>query len=307
MSNSRSGQANRARALDSTALAETLRCYWYLAPVLAVLLGLIVYPFFNGITLSFTNRMVARPGTFVGIKNFSFLFQDSVYRLSFRNSIVITVCAVAAKLVVGMAGAVLLHQKFPMRNLLRALIFLPWAIPGLIAGLSWKWIYNEMSGVLNYLLYALGLSELGVSWLSDPGIAIYSITIASVWQGYPFYIMMFLAGMASIPVELYESARVDGANAWVQFWRITIPSLRDVIAIVVMLSSIWTFNSFYMVYILTGGGPADRTHILPTLAFEHAIRRSNLSLGAAVMVTFVPIFLLLIFFLTKKMLQEESS
>jgi multiple sugar transport system permease protein len=151
-----------------------------------------------------------------------------------------------------------------------------------------------------------GLSSELVYWLSDPAIALWSVMIAMVWHGLPFFIMMYLAGIAAIPAELYEAAAIDGASPIRRFWHVTLPGLKDVIAITLMLSSIWTFNSFHMVFILTNGGPANRTQILPTLAYELAIRQSELGLGAAVMVAVIPIFAVLIVLLTRRMLRERA-
>jgi multiple sugar transport system permease protein len=295
------------RAPLASRLTETRDAYLFLLPGLIILLGFVAYPFMDGIATSLTDRGVARPGEFTGFANFTALFQDEIYALAVRNSIVLTVAAVALKFLLGMVAALLLAQKFPLRGLIRALVFLPWAVPGLIAALSWRWLYDELNGVLNFAFLALGLTEALVYWLSDPDIALFAIVIASVWHGLPFYIMMFLAGLAAIPTELYEAAAIDGANAWQRFWKVTLPGLRDVIAITLMLSSIWTFNSFHMVFILTNGGPANRTQILPTLAYEYGIRRSELGLGAAVMVSFVPVFLVLIFFLTRRMLRDRAA
>jgi multiple sugar transport system permease protein len=288
-------------------LTETRDAYIFLLPCLVILLGFVAYPFVDGIATSMSDRGVARPGEFTGLANFTALFQDEVYALAVRNSLVLTIAAVALKLVLGIVAALLLAQKFPFRGLIRALVFLPWAVPGMIAALSWRWLYDELNGVLNFAFLTLGLTEALVYWLSDPDIALFSIVVASVWHGLPFYIMMFLAGLAAIPTELYEAAAIDGANAWQRFWKVTLPGLRDVIAITLMLSSIWTFNSFHMVFILTNGGPANRTQILPTLAYEYGIRRSELGLGAAVMVSFVPVFLVLIFFLTRRVLRDRAA
>jgi multiple sugar transport system permease protein len=209
--------------------------------------------------------------------------------------------------VLGLIGALVLSQEFPLRGLVRALVFLPWAVPGLIAGLTWKWIYDEQAGVLNYKLIASGITETFVYWLSDPAMGKISIIIANVWHGLPFFIMMFLAGLAAVPRELNEAAAIDGAGAWTQLWRVTLPQLKDVIAITVMLSSIWTFNSFHMVFILTGGGPAYRTQILPTLAYEYGIGRSQLGMGAAVMVAVIPVFMVIIALLTRRMLRDREA
>ncbi len=286
---------------------DTRDAYLFLAPAIVVLACFVAYPFFDGIATSLTDRGVARPGTFTGTANFQELLGDEIYGIALKNSLVLTVCAVGTKFVLGLIGAVVLAQRFPMRGVIRALIFLPWAVPGLIAALSWKWLYDELNGIFNLALVLSGLSSDIVYWLSDPDIALFSITIAMVWHGLPFYIMMFLAGLAAIPSELYEAAAIDGANTWKRFWKVTLPGLKDVIAITLMLSAIWTFNSFHMVFILTGGGPANRTQILPTLAYEYGIRRSELGLGAAVMVSVIPVFLVIIYFLTRRMLKEQHS
>lgn len=286
---------------------DTRDAYIFLAPALVILACFVAYPFFDGIATSLTDRGVARPGNFTGTANFEELFQDEIYGLALRNSILLTVAAVGLKFLLGLIGAVVLAQRFPVRGIIRALIFLPWAVPGLIAALSWKWLYDELNGIFNLALVLSGLTSDIVYWLSDPDVALASITIAMVWHGLPFYVMMFLAGLAAIPSELYEAAAIDGANTWQRFWRVTLPGLKDVIAITLMLSAIWTFNSFHMVFILTNGGPANRTQILPTLAYEYGIRRSELGLGAAVMVSVIPVFLVIIYFLTRRMLKEQTS
>lgn len=285
---------------------DNWQAYLFLLPAIAVLLGFVAYPFVDGIWTSLTSRGVARPGEWVGGANFARLFDDEVYWISVRNSLVLTLGAVALKFVLGILGALVLAEKFPLRGIVRALVFLPWAVPGLIAALTWRWIYDESNGVLNLTLVLSGLSDQLIYWLSDPDLALFSVMIAMVWHGLPFFIMMYLAGLAAIPSELYEAAAIDGATVWQRFRHITLPGLRDVIAITLMLSSIWTFNSFHMVFILTNGGPANRTQILPTLAYEFGMRQSELGLGAAVMVSVIPIFFVVIVYLTRRMLKEKG-
>jgi multiple sugar transport system permease protein len=210
------------------------------------------------------------------------------------------------KLVIGLAAAVLLIQRFPLRGLVRALAFLPWAVPGLVAALGWRWLLDEQNGIVNALLLSSGLAAQPIDWLSDPETAMLSIGIATVWQGFPFYVMMFVAGLTTIPAELYEAAAIDGAGVWARFTRITLPSIADVIAITVMLSGIWTFNSFNTVFILTNGGPANRTQILPTLSYQYGIQQNQLGQGAAVIVSFLPVLLGLIVLLTRRMLREKG-
>ena len=285
---------------------ETLEPYLYLLPLLVVLLGLAAYPLLDGIWTSLTDREVAKAGRFIGFGNFARLWNEPAYRIAVRNSILLTAGAVGAKLILGLACAALLTQRFPLRGLVRALAFLPWAVPGLVAALGWRWLFDEQAGVFNAVILMTGILDHPVDWLSDPQVALWSIGIATVWQGLPFYMLMFIAGITTVPAELCEAAAIDGAGTWQRFSKITLPSIADVIAVTVMLSSIWTFNSFNMVYVLTGGGPADKTQILPTLAYEFGMRRNMLGVGAAVITSCAPVFLGIIFLLTRRMLREKG-
>lgn len=281
--------------------------YIFLIPAFLIFGGLIVYPLIDGISTAFTNRVIARSGEFIGFQNFLTLFEDEIFARAAYNSLWLTFWVVLIKALLGMAFALVLAQPMPMRGLFRSLVFLPWAVPGLIAGLAWKWIYDEQVGVLTYLTLALGITDMPIYWLSDPKVGLISVGVAMVWHGLPFYTMMFLAALTSIPSDLTEAAAIDGAGPIRRFFSITLPQMRNVIAITIMLSTIWTFNSFHMVYVLTQGGPANRTQILPTLAFEYGIVRSQLGLGAAVLVSVIPIFLVLIFILTQRMLRKEND
>ena len=286
---------------------DWLVAYLFLAPAAAIFAAFVAYPLIDGISTAFTSRAVAQPGVFVGLQNFAKLFADPQFRLAAWNSLVLTIGTVAVKLVLGLTFAVLLSQPMPMRGVIRALAFLPWAVPGMIASLSWKWIFDEQSGVLQYLVFLLGLSDKPVYWLSDPSVALFAVAIAMVWQGLPFFTMMFVAALASIPSDLNEAAAIDGAGIVRRFFSVTLPQMRGVMVVTVMLSTIWTFNSFEMVFVLTGGGPAGRTHIMPTLAYDFAIAQSQLGLGSAVIVSVVPVFVILIFLLTKRMLNRDGE
>jgi multiple sugar transport system permease protein len=285
---------------------DWLVAYLFLAPAAAVFAAFIAYPLVDGVLTSFTNNVVGKTGQFVGSANFATLLSDPHFARAAMNSLFLTTGVVAIKLVIGLACAILLAQKMPARGLIRALVFLPWAVPGLIAGLSWKWIFDEQAGVLSYLVLALGLTDQPVYWLSDPKIAMFSIGIAMVWHGLPFFTMMFLAALTAIPGDLNEAAAIDGAGPIRRFFAVTLPQMKEVILVTVMLSAIWTFNSFHMVFILTGGGPAMRTHILPTLAYDYGITQSQLGLGAAVLVSVIPVFFILIVLLTRRMLASKK-
>jgi multiple sugar transport system permease protein len=284
----------------------TLEAYAYLAPLLLLLVGFAAYPLLDGIWASFTSRAVGRAGDFIGLANFRRLFADDVFRGAAWNSLTLTVGVIATKLVVGLAAASLLMQPFPLRGLVRAVAFLPWAVPALVSAMGWRWLLDEQYGAINAWGLESGLLAQPVDWLSDPRMGMISIGIATVWQGLPFFIMMFLGGMMAVPQELYEAATIDGAGAWARFRHVTLPGIADIIAVTLMLSTIWTFNSFNTVFILTQGGPADRTHILPTLAYQYGLQRSELGLGSAVIVSVLPLFVALIILLTRRMLREKE-
>jgi multiple sugar transport system permease protein len=280
--------------------------YLFLSPVLLILAGLIAYPFFSSIYLSLQDKMVGAPGTFAGLRNYVTLLGDPIFRKTVINTFIYTATGVILKAILGMIIALVINEEIRARNLMRALCFLPWAFPSLIVALNWKWIYEgTQAGLLNMVLYESGLVSTYVRWLSDVNLALFSVIAAMVWQGTPFYAMMFLAGMQAIPKELYEAAEVDGASVFQRFFSITLPSLTNVIIITVLLSTIWTANNIVFVYILTGGGPNYATHIFPTLAYELAIGSRRLGLGATVPLMFLPILVMIIIVLTRRMLEQE--
>jgi len=280
--------------------------YLYLSPVLLVLAGLIAYPFISSISLSLQDKMVGAAGHFVGFQNYLTLLGDPIFQKTAVNTVIYTATGVILKAILGMIIALVINEEIRARHLMRALCFLPWAFPSLIVALNWKWIYEgTQAGLLNMVLYESGLVSTYVHWLSDVNLALLSVIITMVWQGTPFYAMMFLAGMQAIPKELYEAAEVDGASVFQRFFNVTLPSLTNVIIITVLLSTIWTANNIVFVYILTGGGPDYATHIFPTLAYELAIGSRRLGLGATVPLMFLPLLVVIIIVLTRRMLEQE--
>jgi multiple sugar transport system permease protein len=294
-------------------LGRDWRLAWlFLTPLTLVLLGLIAYPFVSAIILSLEHKVVGGPATWVGLRNYRDLLFGQQYGSVFRRSVVVsflyTGVAVCIKVVLGMCMALLLNEQFRGRMFMRALLFLPWAIPTLISALTWRWIYyGTPSGLLNLLRIDLLRKDTLVQYLADPKIALWSVIAVVVWQGTPFYTMMFLAGMQAIPTEQYEAAAMDGASAFRRFVSITLPSLKPVIIITTLLSTIWTANSINIVFALTRGGPANATMTFPMLAYEIGIDGARqLGTAAAVSVMFFPIFIIAIFFLTKRMLSSEA-
>ncbi len=279
----------------------------FLTPALAILCFVVVYPFFNAIWMSLTNKIAGAPGTFIGIANYVELVNDRYFFQILYQTVLYTCVGVAIKFVIGLTMATVLSQDRPLNFLYKTILFVPWAVPPVVAALNWRWIYDDFSGMLNNILIKVfGFTE-PVSWLGDPSLALWSVLAVVVWTGTPFYTMSFLAGLKAIPKELYEAARIDGASRWNEFWNITIPSMRNVFLIVVMLSSIWTSTQIVFVLLLTNGGPANTSQILPNLAFKYALAGGRLGMGSAVNMVFFPILALLIVLLSRKMLQERGQ
>jgi multiple sugar transport system permease protein len=283
----------------------------FLAPCLLVLVGLIAYPFFSAILLSFQAKLVGSPAVWVGLGNYQDLFTgrdlSGQFWQSVRVTVLFTVAALACKFVLGMAMALLLNEEFLGRSALRALFFLPWAVPSLIVGLTWKWMYDGSAvGLLNLLALRLGLTHDLIQWLANYDLALWAVVVAVVWASTPFWAMMFLAGLQAIPGELYEAAEIDGADVLGRFRHITLPGLGNIIVITSMLSSIWTATSINFVYVLTNGGPAGATMTFPMLAYQVGVAGAQrLGMGATISLVFTPVFMVLIYFLTKRMLKSE--
>ncbi|MGQ4809928.1 Trehalose transport system permease protein SugA [Candidatus Entotheonellaceae bacterium PAL068K] len=313
--------------LSKVLAKERNLAFLFVAPVLVVIFGLVAYPFFNAFFLSLHDKMIGLPGRFIGLANYAELFQSSVFWKTAGNTFVYTGVSVCVKALLGLTMALILNQERRGNHLFRTFLFLPWAIPTIISALNWKWIYwEDMSGLLNNFLVTLSeqinvfgaaignefltnytLMEDFIYWLSDPGNAMASVVAVVVWQGTPFYTMTFLAGLQSIPADLYEAAEIDGASVMQQFFYVTLPRLKHVIIVTVMLSTIWTSSNLQIVYILTNGGPADATQIFPNLAFLQAMGARRLGYGASISLIFFPLLVIFIVLLTRRMLREDED
>jgi multiple sugar transport system permease protein len=282
--------------------------YLFLLPALLVILGLVAYPFVNAIVMTFQQKTAGAPGRFIGFANYRELLASEVFLRTAYNTAVYTGLGVAIKFMLGLSMALVLNQERFANNFFRSFLLIPWAIPTVISALNWRWIYDDASGLINNVLVRLNLIEESISWLSDPHLAMFSVIAVVVWQGTRFFTMGFLAGLQAIPKELYEAAEIDGASILQQFRYITIPRLKPIFITVVMLSTIFTSSSVNFVYILTNGGPADRTQIFPTLSYNLALGGAQrLGMGATVSLLFFPILVIFIIFLTRRMLRERED
>jgi len=276
-----------------------------LAPVLLVMLVLVVWPFMTAIWIAFTDKSIGREANWVGLANFAQVLTSPRFGRAIQQSLMFTIVAIILKFVLGMAMALVLNRAFFGRNVLRAYFLVPWVLPGFVAYMIWRWFLDPLQGVLNYALTDLGLITFPLEFLSSPSSAMPSVILAHVWRSFPFFGVAFLAGLQNIPSEQYEAAAVDGANGWQQFLFITLPGLRHVILVVLMLATIWTFNAFEPVYLLTGGGPADATLVYTVLAYEMGIVNMRLGEASAVPVLILPILGMFIVALSGLMSRDE--
>ena len=274
----------------------------FVLPLLVLMVGLILWPFINAFWLSLTTRnAITRLDTFVGLRNYRLLLTDSDFRAAVANTIQFTVVSVGCKLVVGMTIALLLNSRLPFRNVLTGLMLLPWIVPEVVTAMTWRSIYDPIFGSLNPILLQLGLIDHPRGWLSEPRLAMPSVIAVNIWKGIPFFTMLLLAGLKAIDRELYEAAEVDGADPIERFRHITLPGLRYVIIVTLLLSTISTFNTFGLVYLMTGGGPGGATRLYSILAYEKAIVGLRFGPGAATALSMAPVLAIFILVLARTM------
>lgn len=278
-----------------------------LAPVLIILLGLMAYPFFTAFKMSFEDRLLGGEGVWTGVSNYTAVFSNSGFAMQAAvNTVIYTAFSVGIKFLIGMGMATIVNHRIIFRDFWRGLFFLPWAVPAIVAAYTWKFIYDP-DGFLNILLIdQLRLSNQFINFLGDPMLAMPALIAMNVWTGTPFYTMNFLAGMQAISEDQYEAAEIDGASTWQRFLNITLPSLSSVILITTMLSAIWTSSNILQIYVLTMGGPQHLTATIPFYAYELAIQQKQMGAGAAVSMLMVPAYVVLVVFLSRKMLKQES-
>lgn len=260
-----------------------------------ILLGLfIAYPFVTGVLLSVTDTKVGVPGQFVGFQNFERLWNDTIFRTAVQNTFIYTIVTTIFKLALGLWLAMLLNRNFKGKAFTRAFILLPFIIPTVLSTFAWKWMFDPTFSVINWTLYRLALIHGRINWLGDPDLAMISVIIVNVWRGVPFYAISLLAGLQTINPELQEAAAIDGARPWQRFWHVTWPLLLPVTMVVVLFSVIQTFADFQLVYVLTGGGPANATQLFATYAYQIGVGTGLLSEGAAISLAMFPFLLIIV-------------
>jgi multiple sugar transport system permease protein len=262
--------------------------YALLLPAILVTLLVVFLPMAEAIITSLYDLILWKPNAsrFVGFGNYVKLFADPVFWTALGNTALWIGLTVPLQMGLGLIAALLLNREFPWRGLARALIIIPWALSSVVIALMWRWIYDPNTGVLNDILVHLSIIRSGIPWLADPATALYAVIATLVWQGFPFFAVMTLAGLQGIPHSQYEAASIDGASAWRQFRHITLPGIAPVLATAGLLRVIWVANSMDVIFVMTGGGPGYATHTLPLYAFIRARQNLDFGYGTAIAVTF---------------------
>jgi len=268
--------------------------YLLITPAVLILAVVALLPILAAAGMSLQRRLpIFNVSAFVGLENYRFLVADPRFWNSLGNTAYFTVISVAMELGLGLAIALLLDHPFAGRGWMRAVLLIPWAIPTVVSARMWEWLYNGEFGILNYLLTASGLASGPVNFLGDPAWAIHGAILMDVWKTTPFAALLFMAGLQTVPRDLYLAARVDGAAPWAVFYHITLPALKPVILVVLLFRTLDAFRVFDAVYVLTGGGPANTTETISIYAYKVLFQTLQFGYGSTLaVVTFLCIVLI---------------
>jgi multiple sugar transport system permease protein len=250
-------------------------------PLLIPVVALSIIPLVQGISLGFTDYRLGFPARFNFLANYARMLGDRDFWVSFRTGFVWTFTVTGGEIALGMGLALLLNARIPFRGLWRILILIPWAMPPVIKGLIWRFVYHPDAGLLNYALISLGILHYPINWLSDFAWALQAVVLVGIWTGLPLATVVLLSGLQTIPDELKEAAGLDGASGWRQFRYVTLPLMAPIIVALSSLEFIWNFNSFGLVYVLTEGGPAGLTRLPMLFAYFEGFQYGNLGYAAA--------------------------
>ena len=294
---------NRPRPRDTGA------AFLFLSPLLLLVVGLIAYPFTRAIWLSLTDKLVGYPERFVGLRNYAYLLDDDTFHEVVRNTLVFTAGSLVLKVLTGLAMALVLNAVWRGRTFFRGLFLLPWITSTVIIALTWRWMFDAFPGrgFFNSVLLDAGLLSRPIAFMATPAGAMAAVVVANWWRGFPFFGVSYLAGMQSIPGELYEAASVDGAGAWRRFWHITLPGLQHVMLVTILLTFIFTINDFNIIYVMTRGGPGTATQVFATYSYEVAFNQLRWGRGVTISIFVVPLLIALIPLVSRHLLRERTA
>jgi ABC-type sugar transport system permease subunit len=262
---------------------EALTGLLFVLPAVLIILGIVLQPILSTFYLSFFDASLSKTvrNVFVGLQNYSDLLGDKTFWVTIWRTVYFTVVSVGLELVLGLAIAQLITARPPGWKFLRVILIIPWAVPTIVNGTMWRWIYNADYGAMNGLLYALGLINKYQPWLTSPWKAMNLVILADVWHSMPFIALILQAALATLPPELDEAAAVDGANAWQRFWRVRMPLLRGAILVALVIRTVEAFRVFDIIYVITAGGPAFGTVTISFLTYLETFSFGHIGRGAA--------------------------
>lgn len=275
-------------------------------PCALLLMVFMAYPFFLGIWLSLTDSAIGRGlGQYIGLRNFKDLLTDTIFHQTAWNTFVYAMVTVPFKAALGLGLALVLNNHMRFSSPVRAAVMMPWIVPTALSTLGWFMIFDPVFSPFSWLFKHFGLIKSNINFLGDPTLAISSVCLANIWRGVPFFGITILAGLQAVPNELHEAAAIDGAGLWHRFRHVTVPHIKGVVMIAALLSVIWTFADFQLIYVLTKGGPANQTHIFGTYAYQIGLSATEIGMGAAIALYMFPILMLFAIILLAYLRQEE--
>jgi len=264
---------------------------WFMLPAAAFLILFLAYPLALGIWISFTDARIGQSGAFIGIENYDWLSDDSVFWLSVFNTLLYTSVASVVKFAIGLYLALLLNENMPFKALMRAIVLIPFIVPTVLSAIAFWWLFDAQFSIISWSLRHLGLISGNIDFLGNTWNARWSVIFANIWRGIPFVAITLLAGLQTVSPSLYEAATIDGASRWQIFRHITYPMLTPIIAVVMTFSVLFTFTDFQLIWVLTKGGPVNATQLMATLSYQRAILGGRLGEGAAISSAMIPFLL----------------
>jgi multiple sugar transport system permease protein len=282
--------------------------YFYVLPAIVVMLVVIAYPIYYTVELSFFNTppgLQLRDKTFIGLDNYAAILTSNVFWRVTVNTVIWTVSSTLIAFVLGFALALALHRDFLGRGMLRGIFIVPWVISAVAASYIWKWIYHSDFGIIGVVLVQLGIVDRPPNFIDSTGTVLASLIVVNIWREFPFAMIMMMAGLQTVPEQLLRAAQVDGASAWQRFWHVTFPHLRGVTTVTILLLAVANFNSFIIPWIMTGGGPANASHIWITHIYELAFGRQRWGVASAYSVLLFTILMTLGYFYVRALTQGD--
>ncbi len=284
---------------------EAVQGFIWIAPAFLYLAFFIAYPFLMSLYLSVSNaRVGSLHSHYVGAQNYTRLFADPVFWQTVRNSFVFTFGSEAIRLVIGLPLAFALNRTFKGKRIVQGLILIPFVIPIALSSLAWKWMFDSLYSVINWMLMRVHLIDYPWQWLGEPGLAMWSVIILNVWRGFPFSAVILLAGLTAVPQEIIEAAKIDGAGPFKRFHYVVVPIIRPILFVGLLYSIVFSFTDFSAVWLLTQGGPYNTTHVFGTYAYNIGINAGDLGMGAAITLFIFPFLALTVIFMLHLLRRE---